>query len=51
MPRRADVSKAAAVMGRKGGRKRVPKGFATMSAEDRKRIQVAGGKARWKNSK
>jgi len=39
---------AAVELGRKGGAVKVPKGFATMSDEERKRIQSAGGKARWK---
>lgn len=44
----AQKKNAAAVeLGRRGGKKKVPKGFATMSDEDRKRIQSAGGKARW----
>jgi len=46
-----EISEAAAAMGRKGGRAKVPKGLATMSAEDRKRVQSAGGKARWKAAK
>jgi surface antigen len=35
----------AVALGRLGGAVKVPKGFATMSDEDRKRIQSAGGKA------
>ena len=42
---------AAVELGRKGGAVKVPKGFATMSDEDRKRIQSAGGKARWTGKK
>lgn len=42
---------AAVELGRKGGKKKVPKGFAMMSDEDRKKIQSAGGKARWKGKK
>jgi len=38
---------AAVALGRRGGKKKVPKGLATMSPEDRKKIQSAGGKARW----
>jgi hypothetical protein len=40
---------AAVALGRRGGKKKVPKGLATMSAEDRRKIQSAGGKARWAN--
>jgi len=40
---------AAVALGRRGGKKKVPKGLAKMSPEERKRIQSAGGKARWKN--
>jgi hypothetical protein len=48
----AQKKNAAAVeLGRKGGKKKVPKGFAMMSDEDRKKIQSAGGKARWKGKK
>lgn len=36
---------AAVELGRKGGLARVPKGLATMSDEDRRRVQSAGGKA------
>jgi len=46
---------AAVKLGRKGGRVRVPKGFATMDPEERKHIQSAGGKAsaakRWGRKK
>jgi hypothetical protein len=45
----AKKNAAAVELGRKGGAVKVPKGFATMGEEDRKRIQSAGGKARWKN--
>lgn len=41
------LNEAAAELGRKGGKKKVPKGFATMSDEERRRIQSLGGKARW----
>jgi hypothetical protein len=44
----AKKNTAAVELGRKGGAAKVPKGFATMSEVDRKRIQSAGGKARWK---
>lgn len=44
----AQKKNAAAVeLGRKGGKKKVPKGFAMMNDEERKKIQSAGGKARW----
>jgi hypothetical protein len=43
----AKKNPAAVELGRKGGRKKVPKGLATMSDEDRRRVQSAGGKARW----
>jgi general stress protein YciG len=47
----AQKKNAAAVeLGRKGGQAKVPKGLATMSDADKKRIQSAGGKARWKNA-
>jgi hypothetical protein len=45
--RMARKNAAAVALGRRGGKKKVPKGLATMSAEDRKKIQSAGGKARW----
>jgi hypothetical protein len=41
---------AAVALGRRGGKKKVPKGFATMDPEARKKIQAAGGKARWKKT-
>lgn len=41
---------AAVALGRLGGQAKVPKGLATMSDEDRKRVQSAGGKARWKKA-
>ena len=44
----AKKNAAAVELGRKGGAAKVPKGFAPMSELDRKRIQSAGGKARWK---
>lgn len=47
----AKKSAAAVELGRKGGKAKVPKGFATMSDEERRKIQSAGGKARWKNKK
>lgn len=36
---------AAVELGRRGGRAKVPKGFATMSDKSRAKIQSAGGKA------
>ena len=50
MATKKDVSEAAATMGRKGGRVKVPKGLATMDPEEARRIRSAGGKARWKNA-
>jgi hypothetical protein len=38
---------AAVALGRKGGKKKVPKGLARMTREQRRKIQSAGGKARW----
>jgi hypothetical protein len=38
---------AAVELGRKGGKKKVPKGLATMDPEDARKIRSAGGKARW----
>jgi hypothetical protein len=37
----------AVALGRKGGKKKVPKGLAVLTPEERKKIQSAGGKARW----
>lgn len=42
---------AAVALGRKGGMKKVAKGFARMTAEQRKKIQSAGGRARWGKKK
>jgi hypothetical protein len=47
----AKKNPAAVELGRLGGSAKVPKGLATMSDEDRKRVQSAGGKARWKGKK
>jgi hypothetical protein len=44
----AKKNAAAVELGRKGGKAKVAKGFATMSDEDKARIQSAGGRARWK---
>jgi len=43
-----DLNKAAAALGRKGGQAKVPKGFATMGDEEKRRIQSLGGQARWR---
>jgi hypothetical protein len=45
------MSEAAAALGRKGGKARVPKGLATMDPDDARRIRSAGGKARWAGKK
>jgi hypothetical protein len=37
----------AATMGAKGGSARVPKGFATLTPEQRKKIAKAAAKKRW----
>lgn len=47
MATKKEVSAAAATLGRKGGKKKVPKGLAKMDPEQAKRIRSAGGKARW----
>jgi hypothetical protein len=36
-----------AELGRKGGKKKVPKGLATMEPEETRKIRSAGGKAQW----
>ncbi|MDE2103734.1 MAG: hypothetical protein KGL39_41235 [Patescibacteria group bacterium] len=46
-----DLNEAAAELGRRGGQRKVPKGFALMSDEERRRIQSLGGKARWAGKK
>lgn len=46
-----DLNEAAAQMGRKGGKKKVPKGFAKMTDEEKHRVQSMGGKARWKKKR
>jgi len=51
MATRKEVSKAAAMMGRKGGKKKVPKGLAMMDPEAARLIRSAGGKARWAKKK
>jgi hypothetical protein len=47
MATKKEVSAAAALMGRKGGKKKVPKGLARMDPEQARKIRSAGGKARW----
>jgi hypothetical protein len=41
------MSEAAAMLGRRGGQKRVPKGLARVSRKRRAEIVRAGAKARW----
>ena len=41
------VSEAAAILGRRGGQKRVPKGLAKVSSERRAEIVREGAKAKW----
>ena len=47
----AKKNPAAVALGRKGGKKKVPKGFAMLTPEERKKIQSARGKARWGKKK
>jgi hypothetical protein len=47
MATKKEVKAAAALMGRKGGKKKVPKGLAKMDPEQARAIRSAGGKARW----
>jgi hypothetical protein len=42
---------AAVELGRKGGKKKVPKGLSMMDPEEARRIRSLGGKARWKAKK
>ena len=42
-----DVAEAAALLGRRGGQKRVPKGLAKVSRKRRAEIVRAGAKAKW----
>jgi hypothetical protein len=42
---------AAVALGRRGGKKKVPKGFATMSPERALEIRRAGAKAMWAKRK
>lgn len=42
-----NLSKAAAAMGRKGGKAKVPKGFSTMKQARLKKIAKAAIKKRW----
>jgi hypothetical protein len=41
------MAEAAALLGRRGGQKRVPKGLARVSRKRRAEIVRAGAKARW----
>jgi len=50
MANQKTLSDAAAAMGRKGGKAKVPKGLSTMDPEQARAIRSAGGKARWKNA-
>jgi hypothetical protein len=43
------LNEAAAELGRRGGQRKVPKGFALMTDDEKRRIQSMGGKARWGN--
>jgi hypothetical protein len=47
----ARKNQAAAALGRKGGKKRVPKGFSMMGEKDRKAIARAAILARWEKWK
>ena len=51
MASKKEMSEAAAAMGRKGGKSKVPKGLATMDPDEAKRIRSLGGKARWAGKK
>jgi hypothetical protein len=42
---------AAVALGRKGGKKKVPKGFSQMDPERRAKIAKAAAKKRWKEEK
>jgi hypothetical protein len=46
-----DLSKAAAVRGRKGGAAKVPKGFARMDPARRKKVVKAAIRKRWAKQK
>jgi hypothetical protein len=46
----ADLTAAASAMGRKGGAVKVPKGLATMSPEDKRRVRAEGLKTRRKRA-
>jgi hypothetical protein len=52
---KTSLSSAAAQMGQKGGKRKVPKGFALMTEEQKREIQSQGGKAsalaRWGDKK
>jgi len=46
-----DLTKAAAALGREGGKAKVPKGFAKMSQTRLKKIAKAAIKKRWQEAK
>lgn len=45
------VSRYLAEIGRKGGQKKVPKGIATLSPEERKELAAKAAAKRWENKK
>ena len=47
----APISQAAAALGKKGGKAKVPKGFSTMSPERRSEIAKAAAAKRWAGKK
>jgi hypothetical protein len=51
MAKKNGVRKYLAEIGRKGGQKKVSKGFATLSEADRKKIARKAAAARWKGRK
>ena len=51
MPVVARKDPAAVSLGRRGGQKRVPKGFSMMDPERRREIARAAAKKRWANRK
>ena len=42
---------AAVALGRKGGKKKVPKGFSALTAKERKANAIAAARARWGEKK
>lgn len=44
-----DKNPAAVELGRRGGQAQVPKGFATLTEDERKEKAKQGARARWKN--